>query len=165
MPRQSTVHAIALLAIALATVGFTGASTPRFRLAPTSKAPRAVGWVQLTPAVSPFAVSVSRDGRLEYDLDITAHDLPPVGWLGAYTGYVAWLASPNLEVVRRLGAIGNDSTIHATADWNKFTVIVTAEPAKVGQKWSGAVVLVGRSPSSLMQSFADHPFYNTGTPF
>jgi len=165
MPCQRAKRATSLFAIALATLGFTSASTPRFRLAPTDKAPRAVGWVQLVPAVSPFAVSVSRDGRLVYDLDIMAHDLPPVGWLGAYTGYVAWLASPNLEVVRRLGAIRNDSTIHATADWNKFTVIVTAEPSKPGQKWSGAVVLVGRSPSSLMQSFADHPFYNTGTPF
>jgi hypothetical protein len=157
--------AIALFVIGFATLGFTSASTPRFRLAPTAKAPRAVGWVQLVPAVSPFAVSVSRDGRVVYDLDITAHDLPPVGWLGSYTGYVAWLTSPNLEVVRRIGAIRNDSTIRATADWNKFTVIVTAEPEKVGQRWSGAVVLVGRSPSSLMQSFADHPFYNTGTPF
>lgn len=165
MTRHRSQRIIGLFAIAFASLGFTSGVTPRFRLAPTDKAPRAVGWVQLVPAMSPFAVSVTRDGRLVYDLDITAHDLPPIEWLGTYSGYVVWLASPNLEVVRRLGAIRNDSTIHATADWNKFTVIVTAEPAKVGQKWSGAVVLVGRSPSSLMQSFADHPFYNTGTPF
>ena len=51
--------------------------------------------------------------------------LPPVSDIGAYAGYEAWLATPNLDVVRRLGTIQNDSTLHADADWNKFTVIVT----------------------------------------
>ena len=155
----------ASVAVALVMLGFTSSDRPRFRLAATDKAPRAGGWVQLAPSVSPFAVAVTRDGRLIYDLDITVHDLPPVSYLGSYVGYEAWLATPNLDVVRRLGTIRNDSTLHADADWNKFTVIVSAEPARAGQKWSGAIVLVGRSPSSLMQNFADHPFYNTGTPF
>ncbi len=155
---------VGAVAVVCTTLGFTTPGPPRFRLAGTGKAPRAAGWVELTPAMSPFALAVSRDGRIVYDLDITTHDLPPVAWLGDYAGYQAWLASPNLDVVRRLGAIRNDSVLHATADWNKFTVVVTAEPEKVGEKWSGAIVLVGRSPSSLMRSFADHPFYNNGTP-
>jgi hypothetical protein len=151
-------------AIAFVMLRISASEPPRFRLASTDKAPLARGWVQLVPAVSPFAISVSRDGRIVYDLEITVHGLPPVSYVGNFTGYEAWLATPNLEIVRRLGTIRNDSTLHADADWNKFTVIVTAEPAKVGQKWSGAVVMVGRSPSSLMQSFADHPFYNSGAP-
>jgi len=159
------MRAVIAIAVALVTVGFTSSDLPRFRLAATDKAPRAGGWVQMAPSVSPFSVAVLRDGKLIYDLDITVHDLPPVSYLGSYTGYEAWLATPNLDVVRKLGAIRNDSTLHVDADWNKFTVIVSAEPAKAGQKWSGAIVLVGRSPSSLMQNFADHPFYNTGTPF
>ena len=153
-----------LLAIAFVMLGVSTSKPPRFRLASTDKAPQARGWVQLVPAVSPFSIAVSRDGRIVYDLEITVHGLPPVSYVGDYAGYEAWLATPNLDVVRRLGTIHNDSTLHADADWNKFTVIVTAEPAKVGQKWSGAVVMVGRSPSSLMQSFADHPFYNSGAP-
>ena len=153
-----------LLAIAFVTLGVSSSEPPRFRLASTDKAPQARGWVELTPAVSPFSISVSQDGRIVYDLEITVHGLPPVSYVGDYAGYEAWLTTPNLDVVRRLGTIHNDSTIHGSADWNKFTVIVTAEPAKVGQKWSGAVVMVGRSPSSLMQSFADHPFYNSGAP-
>jgi hypothetical protein len=159
------MRAVIAIAVALVTVGFTSSDLPRFRLAATDKAPRAGGWVQMAPSVSPFSVAVTRDGKLIYDLDITVHDLPPVSYLGAYTGYQAWLATPNLDVVRKLGAVRNDSTLHVVADWNKFTVIVSAEPVKTGQKWSGAIVLVGRSPSSLMQNFADHPFYNTGTPF
>ena len=153
-----------LLATVLATAAFSSADLPGFRLATTAKAPRARGWVQLSPTMSPFAVAVRRDGRLVYDLEITVHDLPPVAYVGAYKGYEAWLASPNLDLVRRLGTIRNDSTLRGTADWNKFTVIVSAEPATVGDKWTGAIVMVGRSPSSLMQSFADHPFYNSGAP-
>lgn len=153
-----------LLAISFVMLGVSASEPPRFRLTSTNKAPQARGWVQLVPAVSPFAISVLRDGRIAYDLEITVHGLPPVSYVGAYAGYEAWLATPNLDVVRRLGTIRNDSTLHADADWNKFTVIVTAEPAKVGEKWTGAVVMVGRSPSSLMQSFADHPFYNSGAP-
>lgn len=148
----------------LATTAFVSSDLPRFRLASTAHAPRARGWVQLSPAVSPFAIAVRRDGRLVYDLEITVHDMPPVAYVGAYTGYEAWLASPNLDLVRRLGPIHNDSTLHADADWNKFTVIVSAEGPTVGEKWSGPIIMVGRSPSSLMQSFADHPFYNSGAP-
>jgi hypothetical protein len=159
------MRAVIAIVVALVTAGFAPSDLPRFRLAATDKAPRAGGWVQMAPSVSPFSVAVSRDGKLIYDLDITVHDLPPVSYLGEFTGYQAWLSTPNLDVVRRLGAVRNDSTLHVNADWNKFTVIVSAEPPKVGQKWSGAIVLVGRSPSSLMQNFADHPFYNTGTPF
>lgn len=154
-----------LLAIAFVTLGVSSSEPPRFRLAATNKAPQARGWVELVPAASPFAISVARDGRIVYDLSITVHGLPPVSYVGAYAGYEAWLTTPNLEVVRRLGTVHNDSTLLGVADWNKFTVIVTAEPATVGEKWSGAVVMVGRSPSSLMQSFADHPFYNSGAPF
>ncbi len=153
-----------LLATVLVTAAFASAELPRFRLTVTPKAPLGRGWVQLSPSVSPFAIAVRRDGRIVYDLEITVHNLPPVAYLGAYTGYEAWLTSPNLDLVRKLGAIRNDSTLHATADWNKFTVIVSAEPATVGDKWTGAIVMVGRSPSSLMQSFADHPFYNSGAP-
>ena len=153
-----------LLAIAFVVLGLSISEPPRFRLASTDKAPLARGWVQLVPAVSPFSISVSQDGRIVYDLEITVRGLPPVSYVGDYVGYEAWLATPNLDVVRRLGTVHNDSTLHGSADWNKFTVIVTAERAKVGQKWSGAVVMVGRSPSSLMQSFADHPFYNSGAP-
>ncbi len=151
------------LAGALAIAVLPG-SRPRFRLAVAGPAALASGWVELAPAQSPFVIGVSKDGHIVYDLDVNVHDLPPAALLGAYTSYHAWLATPNLGVVRSLGPITNDTPLRAKADWNKFTVIVSAEPAPVGAHWRGAIVLVGRSPSSLMQSFAGHPFYNTGMP-
>jgi hypothetical protein len=124
----------------------------------------ASGWVELAPAPSPFVVGVTQDGRIVFDLDITVHNLPPAPSLGAFSTYEAWLATPDLALVRHLGAVHNDAALRARADWNKFTVVVSAEPAAIGPRWHGAIVLVGRSPSSLMQSFAGHSFYNTGMP-
>jgi hypothetical protein len=138
------------------------APPPRFRLAPTYRARLATGWVELSPAPSPFGIAASRDGRIVYDLDIAVNNLPPASSLGPYSTYEAWLATPKLDLVRDLGAVQNGTTLRGQADWNKFTVLVTAEAPPIRQKWNGAVVLVGRSPSSLMQSFAGHPFYNTG---
>lgn len=138
------------------------APLPRFRLAPTYRAQLANGWVELAPAPSPFGLAVSREGRIVYDLNIVVNDLPTPSSLGSYTTYEAWLATPTLEEVRRLGEVKNGTPLRAQADWNKFTVFVTAEAPPLRPKWNGAVVLVGRSPSSLMQSFAGHPFYNTG---
>jgi hypothetical protein len=140
------------------------AARPRFRLAVAGPAPLASGWVELAPAPSPFGIGVAEDGRIVYDLDVTVHNLPPAASLGAFTTYEAWLATPDLRLVRPLGAVANDSALRARADWNKFTVVVSAEAARLGPRWRGAVVLVGRSPSSLMQSFAGHSFYNTGMP-
>lgn len=137
---------------------------PRFRLATTAAVALASGWVALAPARSPFAVDVTRDGRIIYDLDVTVHGLPPASSLGSYAIYEAWLATPNLDLVRRLGPIRNDVPIRGRVDWNKFMVFVSAEATPATTKWSSAIVLVGRSPSSLMRSFAGHPFYNNGLP-
>jgi hypothetical protein len=150
---------------ALVLCAFAGpGSRPRFRLAVAGPAPLASGWVELAPAPSPFGVDVTQDGRIVFDLDITVHALPAAASLGAFSTYEAWLATPDLKLVRHLGAVRNDSALRSRADWNKFTVVVSAEPAAIGPRWRGAIVLVGRSPSSLMQSFAGHSFYNTGMP-
>jgi hypothetical protein len=148
-------HAVAIAAIALP-------PGPGFRLSPRGES-TASGWVALAPARSPFALEVTADGRVVYDLDIVVHDLPAASSLGPYTLYEAWLATPNLDFIRPLGPIRNDTHLKARADWNKFTVFVSPEANTTAKKWS-TVVLVGRSPSSLMQSFVGHPFYNNGVP-
>jgi hypothetical protein len=135
---------------------------PRFLLMATQRARPASGWVMLAPAPSPFGIAASDDGRITYDLDISVSDLPEPSTFGPYSIYVAWLTTPKLDVVRNLGAITDKTSVHAEVDWNKFTVLVSAESAPNHARWSDAIVLVGRSPSSLMQSFAGHPFYKTG---
>lgn len=141
-----------------------GAADPqRFRLAATGKLRVTSAWASLLPALSPFGLAVTDDGHLVYDLTLEVHGLPPASQLG-YATYVAWVTTPNVEMVHELGELRGDSTLHAQVEWNKFTVVVTAERSAGGAKWAGPIVLVGRSPSSLMQSFADHPFYKTGQP-
>jgi hypothetical protein len=137
---------------------------PKFRLAPTPAGRPASGWVELAPSQSPFGVAATSDGRLVYDLDITATDLPAASDLGAFTHYEVWLTTPKLDVVRDLGPLQNNVTLHAHADWNKFTIIVSAEPTPVGRKWGTSIALIGRSPSSLMQSFASHPLFSVPEP-
>ena len=124
----------------------------------------AMGWVEFSPAASPFDLAVTRDGRVVYDLTITVSDLPVPSSLGSYSHFEGWLATPKLDAMRDLGPVQNGSPLRTRADWNKFLVFVSAEATPVRQKWAGPIVLVGRSPSSLMQSFAGHPFYNTGQP-
>jgi hypothetical protein len=142
----------------------SGPAKPEFRLAPTPQGRPGSGVVQLVPTQSPFGIAATRDGRLVYDLDIAVSGLPPASALGPYTGYEAWVATPKLDVVRALGPIQNGAALQGEADWNKFTVIISAESPPVGHKWSAAVALIGRSPSSLMQSFASHPLFSTPEP-
>ena len=138
------------------------AAPPGFLLAATPRARPASGWVELIPAPSPFGLDASRDGRIVYDLDITISGLPAPSSFGSYAVYEAWIATPKLDLVRDLGAITIGAPLHAQVDWNKFTVLVSAESTPIHGKWGDAIVLIGRSPSSLMQSFAGHPFYKTG---
>ena len=125
---------------------------------------RRVGLGAIGPRAVALCVAATRDGRLVYDLAITVTDLPPVGDLGAYSRYEVWLTTPKLDEGHDLGPIENDGTVHAQADWNKFTIIVSAEPNPVPRKWGTAIALIGRSPSSLMQSFASHPLFSTPEP-
>lgn len=137
---------------------------PRFRLGATPAGRPASGSVEIVPAPSPFGVAATSDGRLVFDLTITVRDLPPASSFGPYTHYEAWLTTPKLDIVKDLGSISNDGTLHAQADWNKFTIIVSAEATPVPRKWGPAIVLIGRSQSSLMQSFASHPLFSTPEP-
>src|SRR5262249_23775801 len=154
---------IGLLVVFVCATAFAPPGRPRFRLAAVGQAALATGYVELVPARSPFGVAATKDGHITYDLDINVRNLPAPSTLGAFSSYHAWLSTPNLDVVKHLGVVANDSALRAQADWNKFTIVVTAEPAAISAThWKGAIVLVGRSPSSLMQTFAGHPFYNTG---
>jgi len=150
--------------VARAGVHDTTPDRPRFRLAPTPVARPASGWVELVPAASPFGVAATVDGSLVFDLEITVADLPPVSTLGSYTHYEAWLATPKLDVVHDLGTIENNVLVRAQADWNKFTVIVSPEASAGVRRWGSTVALIGRSPSSLMQSFASHPLFSIPEP-
>lgn len=128
-------------------------------LAPGPAAPGARGTARLLFADSPFGVAATADGRLSYDVRITAQGLPDPASLGTYRAYVAWEVSTELTEWHRLGVIGNGTTTVGRADWNKFLLVVTAEPDTATTVHSGPTVLHGTSPSSWLQRFLTHPLF------
>ena len=86
-----------------------------------------VGPRELIPSPSPFGLAASRDGRIAYDLEITVVDLPLPPSFGLIHGLRSVAGHPKLDLVRNLGAMTVDAPLHAQVDWNKFTVLVSAE--------------------------------------
>ena len=152
-------HGLVTLAAAFALVpislGTTVAPTV-IALHPTGAVSSARGTAQLAPASSPFGVAVTRDGHIIYDISVSAEGL---GAPGAGRVFVAWAASPNLQDVRRIGALDGAGATRGQVDLNKFMVIVTVEPAPNAPRWTGTALLKGVSPSSLLQSFVGHGLF------
>ncbi len=121
------------------------------------QARRSVGVAAVTFAPSPFGIAVSAKGNYVYDLAISIDNLRP-----APEGvYVAWVSTPNLDQIIRLGALDDQMAINGQVTWNKYLVIITLEPSDdaSSKKWQGPVVLRGMSRSGLMHTMAGHgPF-------
>lgn len=129
-----------------------------FPLTP-SRGVEGAGAVTLRQAWSPFGVSVGPDGHVEQDLTLTIDGLRP---LGRDSLYVAWLATPDLSRVEVLGRLGATGTLERRVeDWNKLMVVVTAEPSgpSPGGRWSGAIVLTGRTRSALLAPLWGHSIF------
>lgn len=139
---------------------FAGAQVSgRIALAATERAPGASGTVTLTSAPSPFAMAVTADGRLVYDLALEARGLAAPTVHGGAVAYVAWVATPGLEQVDRLGALSASGRVAGRTAFNKFIILVTAERTREPARRSGPVIMRGISPSSLLQSFRGHAFF------
>ncbi len=137
------------------------ATTSTFPLVPATAFPGASGDVALRPAWSPFDVAVTRDGFLVYDLTVTVSGLPRAE---AGQTFVAWLATPELDRVRRLGLVHAEVPLTGRVDWNQFLVVVTLESGEPSDRWTGATVLMGRSPSALIRPLWGHSIFRP-TPF
>src|SRR5205085_5465378 len=125
----------------------------------TTTVPAAHGNARLVFAQSPFGVAVTADGHASYDVQITADGLPDPATLGAYSTYVAWVASTDLTQWVPLGAIGNGTTTVGRAEMNKFLLVITAEANASPPLHKGPTVLHGTSPSGWLQSFLSHPLF------
>ena len=110
----------------------------------------ASGYVDLTPAASPFGASVTVDGHHRFDLTLHAAGLPDPAALGDYDGYVAWATTPRLRPVRNLGPVANGSTLLGPVDLDKFLVLVTAEAAPDAQAQDGAAAQDGTAASGTV---------------
>lgn len=125
----------------------------------TKTAPAVTGSARLIYADSPFGIAVTADGRARYDVRITAAGLPVPSTFGKYTAYVAWAVTPDLRQWHRLGTVSNGLNTVGTADFNKFLLVITAEPKAEPATRTGPTILHGTSPSGWLQTFLTHPLF------
>ena len=120
-------------------------------LIPATGVESARGHVALQFGDSPFTQAVTPDGRPRFQAVVTLSGLPPADSLGAYVRYVAWAATPVMYPIERLGDVTNGTTTLGPIEFNKFVVIITAEPeGGPADEWRGRLVLRGQSPSTRM---------------
>jgi FtsP/CotA-like multicopper oxidase with cupredoxin domain len=109
------------------------------------------GRVELGRSPGPFTVDVTADGHLRYSPAFTLTGLPQPSSLGPYAAYVAWVASPAMERVERLGVVFNGRTVLPAITLDKFFILITAEASAATQEMRGRMVLRGMSPSTRLQ--------------
>ncbi|MFN2564931.1 MAG: multicopper oxidase family protein [Gemmatimonadaceae bacterium] len=123
-------------------------------LIPTPDLPEAAGAVELRRVPSPFGAAVTADGRHTWDLRITLAGLPDPRALGDYTTYVAWVTTPTLGPVSRLGEVTNGRSHETPAGriaLNTFLILVSAERSGDVPERRGRLVLRGTPASALMR--------------
>ncbi|MEJ2152301.1 MAG: multicopper oxidase domain-containing protein, partial [Gemmatimonadota bacterium] len=120
-----------------------------FELVPTADFVEATASVRLGRSTSPFGLAVAADGQPRYELDVLIDGLPDPG--ERKTAFVAWVTTPLLDPMIRLGDVNNGRHALGSVEFNKFIVMITAETDPVGVRPAGPIVLRGSSPSMAIQ--------------
>lgn len=115
------------------------------------------GTAEMLFMASPFGVSLGADGSYQYQLHIDVRGLQPP----AEGRYVAWVTTPTLAEVKRLGALDDSLQVKGSVGWNKFIMAISleADDAEGQDRWQGPIVMRGMSRSGQMHTMAGHgPF-------
>jgi hypothetical protein len=137
----------------------------RIPLQGTGSYNRLAGMATLTPARSPFGIATTKDGQFVFAIDVEVSVLPPPSSFGAaYTTYVVWVTTSQLDRIERLGPLTAGAKTSGKVAMAKFLVVITAEPNAAGAKWSGPIVMRGTSPSNYLTNFSGHTMFNGGVP-
>lgn len=103
---------------------------------------------------SPFSVALGTDGSYVYDVHVALERMKPPrsGRL------VAWVTTPQLDRIERIGALDENLQTSGTVRWNKFLVVITLEPEDDpdASVWSGPVAFRGMSRSGMMHTMVGH---------
>jgi suppressor of ftsI len=111
----------------------------------------AYGRVALLMRPEPFTVDVTAAGALRFSPVIDLGGLPEPSTLGPYSVYVAWVATPVMEPIVRLGEVRNGRVRLPAITLDKFVILVTAETVATVDAPAGRIVLRGASPSTRLQ--------------
>lgn len=112
----------------------------------------ASGVIELTRPWSPFGVTVTPQGHHRQQLKAWISGLPELSTLGPYRAYIAWATPLELDPVIKLGVVSDGENELGEVAFNKFMVLITAEPSLEVDQRSGPLILRGRSPSSRMEA-------------
>jgi FtsP/CotA-like multicopper oxidase with cupredoxin domain len=104
----------------------------------------ASGRVELSLPESPFTVGVTPDGHSRYNLLGTALGLEPG------PTYVAWVMTPQMDTLIKLGVVTRGRFVGEGIALDKFVVLVTAERSARAKTPSDKIVLRGQSPSTRL---------------
>ncbi len=142
-------------AVFLALLAFTQAGHPdiySIDLVPTPDLRNVAGTVELGRARTPFGIAVTAEGHHRYQLSISVSGLPDPRSLGVYATYVAWVTTPLMHPLIKLGEVQNgDNDDLGRVELNQFVVLVSAEASPDVVTREGRLVLRGRSPSMNIQ--------------
>ena len=120
-------------------------------LVAVSAVPEAAGEARLRPPPGPFGVGVAPDGTMEYEVVLAIEGLPDPKRFGPYATYVAWVTTPVLDPLVKLGEVGNGTTRTGRIAMDRFLVMVSAEPSADVERRTGPLVLRGLSPATRMR--------------
>ncbi len=120
-------------------------------LLPAIDIERAAGTARLVPPSSPFGIAVSRAGEPQHDLLFTLRNLPEPASLGSYSVLLAWAVTPQLHPVVKLGEVRDGTVRLGRVTFDRFLVLITAEPSASSSEPTGRLVLRGTSASVRMQ--------------
>ena len=128
----------------------------QFPLHPTLGNAPASGLVRLRQPWSPYGVSVSKDGRVRYEVTVEVRDLPE----SPGSSYRVWLTTPAFDPIVQIGSVAGSGRVRGEAEGAQLVVVVSREEdGCAGERWQGPVVLRGFSPGSRVQPMGTHsPF-------
>ncbi len=121
----------------------------RIALYPTPDLAPAGGTAFLRWSPTPFGASVTRDGSHLYLLDLEIEGLPEPASLDGSRSWVAWVTTPVMDPVIRLGEVGNGRFPGlGPVAFDKFVILISAEASPDPPSRRGRLALRGASPST-----------------